>query len=105
MASPSVSYSQAIVAELPQSHFTVGPILLDLHPQLQMHRALPQVVELDSREPSNLLEPLPALTDDDGLLSGALHPDHGIDHDPVVFVGEPFDLHVDAVGQFLAKFE
>src|SRR6185437_16288299 len=71
--------SQGVEPELAQRHFAVGPVFLDLDPEFQMHRALPQIVELDAGEPPDFLQPFAALTDHDGLLPGALDPDDGVD--------------------------
>src|ERR1700722_5555716 len=85
--------SQCIVPKLAQRQLAVGPVFLDLDPQLKMHRALPQIVEFDARQTADLLQALAALPDHDGLLPGALDPDDGIDHDAIVLVRKAFDLH------------
>src|SRR6267154_1340247 len=66
--------SQRVVPKLAQCHFAVGPIFLDLDSKLQMHRALPQVIEFYARQPADFLQALPALADHDSLLTGALDP-------------------------------
>ena len=53
---PAARSSQRVVPKLAQRHFAVGPVFLDLDPQLQMHRALPQIVELDARQAADLLQ-------------------------------------------------
>src|ERR1700679_2020053 len=92
------SLSQTLVPELAQCHLAVRPVFLHLDPKLQMHRALPQIVQLDARQSTDFLEALSALTDDDRLLTGALDPDDGVDQHAPVLLREAFDLHVDAVG-------
>src|SRR5271163_2796876 len=91
--------SQRLVSELAKCHFAVRPVFLDLDPQLEVYGTLPQIVQLDARQAPDLLEPLAPLADHDRLLSGALDPDDGIDHDTAAFVRKALYLHVEAVGQ------
>ena len=70
-----------------------------------MHAPAQQSVQLAPRLGADALQPFAAGADDDGLLAGAVHPDHRGDHQLPVILAHRLDFDGNAVGHFLVEFQ
>src|SRR5690606_15248268 len=91
------------VAEALEGALVVGPAALHLDPDLEIHRAVEELLELHARLGRDALELLAALADDHALVAVAVDDDGGEDAAQPPLGLELLDLDGDAVGQLVTE--
>ena len=92
-----------LVTEALQVLLTVSPVVLDLDPELEMHRALQLFLELQPRRFADTFQDAPAFANDDAFLLVPLDPDNRVDRRAIGFSLEAFYLHGQPVGNLLMQ--
>ena len=84
-----------VIAKIPDQEIAVSPVLLHLHPQLEIDMPLQQFLDLRARHGTDLLEHRAAFSDDDALVRIPFADDRGIDVNDLLPVLHGFDRHMD----------
>src|SRR5258706_4212454 len=94
---------RSTIAHASQARFVVHPPCAHLDPDFQINLAAEELLHVETRGGGNPLQPAPARSDDDRLVSFFSHNDGGVNPPHAALLLEFLDFHAGAVRKLFAQ--